>query len=274
MSEVVTSPGVAAPERSSVRTGRVARWRGRLAMPAVAAGFIVGQLVALGIVEAAGGSDASLAVAAVAFVVADLIALAVVLWAASRGTDRLGAATFGIRHTRAFWPAVGWTAAVYFGVASVEGLWALIVGAPEPSGVAADTPTVGTALLVLLAIAVAAPVVEEIAFRGYLFPALTHWRGPWVGAALTGVVFAGAHAGVYPVRFLPALIAFGFGACVLFWLTGSLLPCIALHAFNNAIVVAVGFGWTWEVAVAVIAAVCATQLLLAPFARERAPRTA
>jgi len=274
MSQVVTSPGVAAPERSSMRTARVARWRGRLAVPAVAAGFIAGQLVALGIVEAAGGSDASLAVAAVAFVLADLIALAVVLWAASRGTDRLGAATLGIRRTRAFWPAVGWTAAVYFGVASLEGLWVLIVGAPETTGATAETPTVVTGLLVLLALAVAAPIAEEIAFRGYLFPALTRWRGPWVGAALTGVLFAGAHAGVYPVKFLPALIAFGFGACVLFWLTGSLLPCIALHAFNNSIVVAVGFGWTWEVAVAIVTAVCATQLLLVPFARERAPRTA
>jgi membrane protease YdiL (CAAX protease family) len=259
-----------------MRAARVAKWRGRVAVPAVAAGFIVGQLVALGIIEAYGGvDDASIGVAAIALVIADLIALAAVIWAASRGADRLGPATFGIRHTRGFWPAVGWSAAIYFGVASAEGLWMLIAGAPDSSGgTATETPTITTGLLVLVAIAVAAPIVEEIAFRGYLFPALTRWRGPWVGAVLTGVLFAAAHAGVYPIKFLPALIAFGFGACLLFWVTGSLLPCIALHALNNALVVAVGFGWTWQVLVAVVTAVAATQLLLVPFARQRPPQAA
>jgi hypothetical protein len=274
MSEIVSPPGAPAPARTSTRTPRVARWRGGAAVAAVVAGFAVGQGAALGIIVAVGGDDAPVTAAAAAFALGDLIALTVVLLVARRGADRVGAATFGIRRTR-FWPAVGWMLAIYFGVVSAESIWALIVGGPA-AGRGADTPHPGaaTALLVILAIAVVAPIVEEIAFRGYLFPALTRWRGPWLGAALTAVLFAAAHAGVYPVRFLPALMAFGFGACVLFWLTGSLLPSIALHALNNGFVVAAQFDWSWQVPLVGLGAVAVTQLLVGPFARERAPQPA
>jgi membrane protease YdiL (CAAX protease family) len=74
------------------------------------------------------------------------------------------------------------------------------------------------------------------------------------------------------VKFLPALAAFGFGVCLLFWFTGSLLPGIALHALTNSIVVAALFHWTWQAPLAVAGSVIATQLLLLPLARERAPQ--
>jgi hypothetical protein len=43
-----------------------------------------------------------------------------------------------------------------------------------------------------------------------------------------------------PVEALPALAVFGFGACLLFWFTGSLLPCVAPYAGNDALVMSVG----------------------------------
>ena len=36
------------------------------------------------------------------------------------------------------------------------------------------------------------------------------------------------------------IIRFGVAACLLFWFTGSLLPCMAVHAFNNAIAIVFG----------------------------------
>ena len=51
-------------------------------------------------------------------------------------------------------------------------------------------------ILVAFGVAVVAPIVEEITFRGYLFPALTRWRGPWVGAVACGAVFGLAHCAV------------------------------------------------------------------------------
>ena len=34
---------------------------------------------------------------------------------------------------------------------------------------------------------------------------------------------------------LLALAAFGMGLCLLYWRTGSIIPCMALHALNNSI---------------------------------------
>lgn len=275
MAEIVSAGGAptTVPARASWRAPRTAQWRGRVAVAALVGGFVAGQGAALGIVAAAGGDDAPVAATAGAFALGDLVALGLVLLVARRGADRLTAATFGVRKTR-FWPAVGWMIAIYFAVVSAEGIWALIVGGAPSARGDQGQPSIAPALVALLAIAVVAPIVEEIAFRGYLFPALTRRRGPWVGAALTAVLFAAAHAAVYPIRFLPALAAFGFGACLLYWFTGSLLPCIALHALNNGLVVGASFHWTWQIPVAAIAAVALTQLCLVPFARERAPRTA
>jgi uncharacterized protein len=272
MSEVMGTPRVEPRAYGSARPRRTATWGGGAAIATIIGGFVVGQLVALAILLAAGGiHDAPVGIVGLAFVVADLIVLAVVIAVARRGAENLGAATLGIRRTR-FWPALGWMLAIYFGVSAVEALWAIAVGGP--SGDRASHPGAAQAVVAIVAVAVVAPIVEEIAFRGYLFPALTRWRGPWIGAVLTAALFGAAHFGVYPPAFLPALAAFGFGACLLYWFTGSLLPCIALHALNNGLAVAISLGWSWQVPLTALGAVAATQLLVLPFARERAPKAA
>jgi uncharacterized protein len=237
---------------------------------------VVSQAAAGTILLAAGGEHAPTAVGAVALVVADLILLAVVVVFARRGAERLTPATLGVRRTR-FWPAVGWMLAIYCGVVATQGVWLVILAIAGAAGSGAgghDTTThlaAPTALLVLLGVAITAPIVEEVSFRGYLFPALTRWRGPWTAAALTAVLFGAAHALVYPPVLLPLMVAFGFGACLLFWFTGSLLPGVALHALNNALVVSVAIGWGWQVPLAIVGCVGAALGALVPFARERAP---
>jgi membrane protease YdiL (CAAX protease family) len=70
---------------------------------------------------------------------------------------------------------------------------------------------------------------------------------------------------------LPALAAFGFGACMLYWFTGSLLPGVGIHALNNGLVMGALAGFSWQVPLIAIAAVVLSICLLLPFARERAP---
>src|ERR671922_13393 len=105
----------------------VARWRPPVAIAAVILGLVAGQAVAFGIILAAGGRDAADEITALALVAADLIVLGIVLAFAARGAERLAPATFGVRRT-SFWTAVGWTFAIWVGVAALEGLWALLVG--------------------------------------------------------------------------------------------------------------------------------------------------
>src|SRR4051794_4920996 len=262
------------------RRRRYASWRPTAALVAVVVALIAGQAIALGVKLLAGDShDRVDGVTAVSLILADVVMIAVVIAFARRGTERLTAATLGIRRT-AFGPALGWILAIYFGVIALEGLYALLITALGAGGVerqdvgAPGAPSTVTAIATFAAIAVAAPIGEEIAFRGYLFPALTRWRGPWIAALGTALLFGAAHVLVYPLVFLPALAFFGFGACLLFWFTGSLLPSICLHAINNAIAAGVLLGGSWQVPLGVLGAVAAVLFLLAPFARERAPQTA
>ena len=252
-----------------------ARWRPPAAVAAIVIGFAAGEGVAYGLIEGAGGDGAPDWVAGAGLVLADVVALAVVVAFARHGAERLTPATLGIRRTR-FWPAAGWTLAIFVGALAAEALWTLLVGgraSHEPTGHRHDHGALVVAFL-FLGVAVVAPTVEELAFRGYLFPALTRWRGPWIAAALTGLLFGAAHAGVYPLQLLPALAFFGFGACLLYWFTGSLLPCIAAHALNNSIVLSVDARLTWEAPLAIAGSLVVAMVLLWPLARERAPRPA
>ena len=234
------------------------------------------QLAAGGLVIAAGGDHAPDAIGALALVVADLVILGVVVLFARRGAERLTRATLGVRRTR-FWPAVGWMLAIDFGVVATQALWVLVLAATGATGGGGGrdaTTHLATpiALLVLLGAAVTAPIAEEVSFRGYLFPALTRWRGPWIAAVITALLFGAAHAFVYPPLVLPLMVAFGFGACLLFWFTGSLLPGIALHALNNALVVSIAIGWGWQVPLAMIGCVAVSLGVLLPLTRK--PRAA
>ena len=257
----------------AARRRRFARWRPSVALGSVVAALVGSQIVALLILFAAGGDDAADWLKAATIVIADAILLTVIVLVARKGAPNLGPATFGIRRTR-FWPAVGWMVLTYFAIMVFNIFWLIVVGtgsAPRSEDPNAGPISVVAVILVAFGVAVVAPIVEEITFRGYLFPALTRWKGPWAGALACGAVFGLAHCAVYPPQLLPLMAVFGFAACLLFWFTGSLLPCIALHAMNNALVTGRDLGWSWEIPLLMVGCMAVAVLLLLPFARERAP---
>jgi membrane protease YdiL (CAAX protease family) len=103
---------------------------------------------------------------------------------------------------------------------------------PKELGVDKSTAAlVGAAVFVC----VIAPMAEEFFFRGFLFGALRRWKGPWVAAVLTGILFGLAHTGSAAVQYLVPLAFLGFVLCLIRWRTGSLYPCMALHSVNNSL---------------------------------------
>ena len=81
---------------------------------------------------------------------------------------------------------------------------------------------------------IAAPVSEEVCFRGMLFGGLRE-RLPRLAAALiSGLVFGGLHA-LTGVTAVPPLIVFGFLLALLYEKTGSIVPGILLHMLNNSV---------------------------------------
>ncbi len=83
---------------------------------------------------------------------------------------------------------------------------------------------------------VLAPLAEEMLFRGDLFGRLARHLAPAATVAVATVVFVLCHAErglLQPVSVLPLGVALGL---MRLW-TGSLWPCIALHAASNGAVV-------------------------------------
>jgi uncharacterized protein len=248
---------------------RWAPWTAWLALLAAFGIAIMGAIV-VGIVGAVFGAsfeDPPPAVNIVATVVQDGAFIGAALLFARRAGPLLPA-QFGFARTR-LWPAVGWMALAYVGYGLLSQAWAQIVDTDAkdklPTSLGVDESTAALVAVCVL-VTVIAPIAEETFFRGYFFGALRNWRGPWPAALLTGIVFGAIHAGSAPVVFLLPLAILGFMLCVVRWRTGSLLPCIALHAFNNALAFGVAEHWTGGQTLLLMAgAVTVTLLACRPF---------
>ncbi len=85
--------------------------------------------------------------------------------------------------------------------------------------------------LLIVLVTVAAPVVEEVFFRGLLLRALMRRFGPLVAVCVQAAVFAAVHA--QWLQF-PGLFVFGLVAGGLVAVTGRLGPAVIAHMAFNA----------------------------------------
>lgn len=101
---------------------------------------------------------------------------------------------------------------------------------PPTQPVLPDEPNAGQIALGGFAALVAAPVAEEIFFRGFLFGALRRRLRFALAAGLSGAVFGAFH--VIPLL-IPVMIFVGIGLAYIYERRGSLYASIAAHsAFN------------------------------------------
>jgi membrane protease YdiL (CAAX protease family) len=96
-------------------------------------------------------------------------------------------------------------------------------------------PDSGLSLLELVALAVPiallAPVVEELLFRGLLYRYLRGRLGVVVAVVLSALIFGALHV------VIPPLVVMGIVLAIIAQRTGSIWPGIVVHATNNALVV-------------------------------------
>jgi membrane protease YdiL (CAAX protease family) len=96
-------------------------------------------------------------------------------------------------------------------------------------------PVTTVLVLVLMGSAVAG-FTEEAGFRGYMQGAIERRHGPAIAILISGTIFGFAHFTHPLVGFahLPYYIAVSAVFGMLAYLTGSILPGVALHAFGDA----------------------------------------
>jgi membrane protease YdiL (CAAX protease family) len=162
-------------------------------------------------------------------------------------------AMFGLRFTP-FWRAVGWMALTFGAFWILTLTYLAIVGEPQEQELTRDLKG-EESLMALIAygtlLTLVAPLAEEFFFRGFLFGVLAERMGPLLGALVAGSIFGLVHVAGSPFKTVVVLAILGISLCLLYWRTGSLLPCIAVHAINNSI----SFGATKSLPPAAFAAV-------------------
>lgn len=175
--------------------------------------------------------------------VAAIVGLAVSLWFLFRVARQVGffIQDIGLRGTLDF-------GSFRIGIlGACASLGALVIGAiitlllfpgsmqdTNPIAELAATGGIWGAILALVRGVVIAPVAEEIFFRGVLFMGLWRRLGSfWWAAVLSSLAFAAVHptllGGLLP------LMGVGIVACVLLRETGSLIPCVVMHAVYNGL---------------------------------------
>ena len=252
-------------------------WPAWMAPVALLAGFaaaLFGGILILGVGAAAGADvddpPAAINIAGTLFLDLCLVGSALLF---ARLVTRPRAWQFGLRPA-ALWSSVGWVLLTWLGFLAFTAAWVAALDIEErdnlPEKLGADESTLALLLIAFLA-TVAAPIAEEFFFRGFFFTALRSWSGPGIAAVLTGLVFGLFHVASAPIGYIAPLAIFGFGLCLLYWRTGSLYPCISLHALNNSLAFGVTQDWDWQIPVVMLSASLLIAAIVLPFGRA-APR--
>jgi membrane protease YdiL (CAAX protease family) len=156
-------------------------------------------------------------------------------------------AMFRLQYGRPFWHSLGWTpipipwmACVVCGFATMfaVGIAGLLIRTPPTSGPIIEMMKDRASLRVMAIFGTtAAPVFEELAFRGFLQPRLVRDLGPFAGIALAAALFGALHfteyGAVWQSAVLVGLAGAAFG-CMRHW-TGSTAAAAIMHAAFNGL---------------------------------------
>ena len=183
-------------------------------------------------------------------VVQDIVFVLTAIMFAQFGGRKVRSWQFGFRPTP-LRRAVGLAALTIVAFFIFSAIWVVVLNVKEEDTKLLNALGTNETALLLAASAllttVIAPICEETLFRGYIFAALSKWRGWIPGAILTGMLFGAVHAGSAPVEDLIPLGVLGFALCFLYRRTGSLYPCIAVHSLNNSFAFGELEKWGWQI---------------------------
>jgi uncharacterized protein len=173
------------------------------------------------------GTTASVVLQTIGAIV--FVAVPIVIASMSRIPWREALLRLGLRRfERSAWIAMAASIGVYLVFVAA---YVALVGEPDQEDIA---EAFGSLPFQIFLVAIAAPISEEIFFRGMMFGGMRRRMPMLVAAFLSAAVFGLLHA-FTGLSAVPPLIAFGFILAVLYEKTGSIVPGILLHMLNNSV---------------------------------------
>lgn len=145
---------------------------------------------------------------------------------------------FALRRPTSWWTALKIGAGIAVGMLALTYLLDPLLHPGREQGVTPNTwqPDHAAAYVANAAvIAIVAPVVEELTFRGLGYSLLARY-GRWAAIVVVGIAFGLAHG---LVQALPLLAAFGTGLAYLRSRVDSVYPCMVVHGAFNAVALTV-----------------------------------
>ena len=124
---------------------------------------------------------------------------------------------------------LGWGGGAAFAYLDQQPLWTEIVNEPLLTGAA------GERWLATFSYIVAAPIAEELFFRGLIYGTLRSRMGVWLSAGISAALFSLSHG--YSLVNGSAVFVGALVSALIYEKSRSLLPCILSHAAHNTIVV-------------------------------------
>lgn len=221
-----------------------------IALPGAAAAYVVPAVVVLtlhqvGVVRALKGPAWSPILPYYSFATTIAfygVLLAIVLFFASRhgggAWARLGLRRFAV-WVAVLMPPLALFLQVLTGIIS-EILSPLLGGMKNPQGCNISQAFGADPYLAVISIAVIAPVVEEIVFRGFIYGGLRRKWGVSLSVVVSSLVFALAHSfsvGGSILLLGPSLFIAGVALALVYERSRSLVPGMVLHASFNLIAV-------------------------------------
>jgi len=157
-----------------------------------------------------------------------LVPMAIAAWRGAASLDEI-LHRLGVRRFKP--SALLWMGAAIVAYLVFAGLYTQLIVEPHQKDIAEGFGAVPVQILLIV---IAAPVSEEVCFRGMLFGGLREKLPRLLAALISALVFGGLHA-LTGVSAVPPLIVFGFILALLYEKTGSIVPGIILHMLNNSV---------------------------------------
>lgn len=134
------------------------------------------------------------------------------------------------------WRVILWCMLCVLAVYSM-GVLHHVLGWPE-STFMGKMAQIGSPMVMVLAVVVAAPIFEEMVFRGFMYGGFESSMGAMPAVLLTSVIFAMMHAFQYNGYELLHMLVLGLMLGLARMRTQSLWVPIAMHAVNNGLSIA------------------------------------